>query len=156
MRELPIAYGNSRLAKTWINKNARYEDIKERLRVPIRTTESAEEYAHMVKSDRDEAKDHGGFVFGSLIGGRRKKDTVASRSGLCYDGDHIDRAFLDCFETVCPYNAVLYSTHSHTPEEPRVRIAMPATRDMTPDEFVAVSRYVAQEMGIDSSTSARI
>ena len=149
MRELPIAYGNSRLAKTWINKNARYEDIKERLRVPIRTTESAEEYAHMVKSDRDEAKDHGGFVFGSLIGGRRKKDTVASRSGLCYDGDHIDWAFLDCFETVCPYNAVLYSTHSHTPEEPRVRIAMPATRDMTPDEFVAVSRYVAQEMGID-------
>lgn len=149
MRELPIAYGNSRLAKTWINKNARYEDIKERLRVPIRTTESAEEYAHMVKSDRDEAKDHGGFVFGSLIGGRRKKDTVASRSGLCYDGDHIDRAFLDGFETLCPYNAVLYSTHSHTPEDPRVRIAMPATRDMTPDEFVAVSRYVAQEMGID-------
>ena len=149
MRELPIAYGNSRLAKTWINKNAWYEDIKERLRVPIRTTESAEEYAHMVKSDRDEAKDHGGFVFGSLIGGRRKKDTVASRSGLCYDGDHIDRAFLDSFETLCPYNAVLYSTHSHTPEDPRVRIAMPATRDMTPDEFVAVSRYVAQEMGID-------
>ena len=30
-----------------------------------------------------------------------------------------------------------------------MRIAMPATRDMTPEEFVAVSRYVAQEMGID-------
>ena len=149
MRELPVAYGNSRQAKTWVNKSARYEDIKARLRVPIRTTESAEEYAHMAKSDRDNAKDHGGFVFGSLIGGRRKKDTVAVRSGLCYDGDHITREFLDGFETVCPYNAVLYSTHSHTPEEPRVRIAMPATRDMTPEEFVAVSRYVAQEMGID-------
>lgn len=149
MRQLPIAYGNSRQAKTWINKNASYGDIKARLRVPIRTTESVEEYARMVKSDRDNAKDHGGFVFGSLIGGRRKKDTVASRSGLCYDGDHIDRAFLDAFESACPYNAVLYSTHSHTPEDPRVRIAMPAIRDMTPEEFVAVSRYVAQEMGID-------
>lgn len=69
MRELPIAYGNSRQAKTWVNKTARYEDIKARLRVPIRTTESVEEYARMVKGDRDNAKDHGGFVFGSLIGG---------------------------------------------------------------------------------------
>ena len=149
MRDLPIAYGNSRLAKIWVNKTAKYEDIKERLRVPIRTTESVEEYARMIKADRDSAKDHGGFVLGSLIGGRRKKDTVASRSGLCYDGDHIKREFLDNFEDACPYNAVLYSTHSYTEEEPRVRIAIPATRDMAPEEFVAVSRYVAQEMGID-------
>lgn len=149
MRDLPIAYGNSRLAKTWVNKTTKYEEIKARLRVPIRTMESVEEYARMVKGDRDNAKDHGGFVFGTLTGGRRKMDTVASRSGLCYDGDHITRDFLDNFETTCPYNAVLYSTHSYTEEDPRVRVAMPATRDMTPEEFVAVSRYVAQEMGID-------
>ena len=149
MRELPIAYGNSRQAKKWINKNTTYQDIKARLRVPVRTTESVEEYARMVKSDRDDAKDHGGFVFGSLNGGRRKMENVAARSGLCFDGDHVTQEFLNNFEANCPYNAVLYSTHSHTPEAPRVRIAMPATRDITPEEFVAVSRYVAQEMGID-------
>ena len=45
MRDLAIAYGNSRQAKNWVNKTIRYEDLKERLKVTIRTAESAEEYA---------------------------------------------------------------------------------------------------------------
>ena len=40
MRELNIAYGNNRQAKRWVNKTIRFDDLKERLRVPIRTTES--------------------------------------------------------------------------------------------------------------------
>ena len=149
MRYLPIAYGNSRQAKTWVNKTTTFPDLKAKLKVPIRTSETAEEYAKMVKADKDNAKDHGGFVFGSLIGGRRNKNSVACRSGICLDGDRITKEFLDDFETKCPYAAVLYTTHSHTEETPRARIAIPTTRDMTPEEFVAISRYVAQEMGID-------
>lgn len=72
MRELNIAYGNNRQAKRWVNKTIRFDDLKERLRVPIRTTESAEEYAKMSRAQRDTAKDHGGFVAGVLKGGRRK------------------------------------------------------------------------------------
>lgn len=78
MRELNIAYGNNRQAKRWVNKTIRFDDLKERLRVPIRTTESAEEYAKMSRAQRDTAKDHGGFVAGVLKGGRRKVDTVWS------------------------------------------------------------------------------
>ena len=44
MRKLNIAYGNNRQAKRWVNKTIKFDDLKERLRVPIRTTESAEEY----------------------------------------------------------------------------------------------------------------
>ena len=40
MRNLPIAYGNSRQAKTWVNKTTSFTDLKERLKVPIRTSES--------------------------------------------------------------------------------------------------------------------
>lgn len=80
MRDLAIAYGNSRQAKKWVNKTIQYDDLKARLKVTIRTTESAEEYAKMSKTQRDAAKDHGGFVAGVLAGGRRKVDTVESRS----------------------------------------------------------------------------
>ena len=45
MRELSIAYGNSRSAKQWSNKTVRFEELKERLKVTIRTSESAEESA---------------------------------------------------------------------------------------------------------------
>ena len=67
MRELNIAYGNNRQAKRWVNKTIRFDDLKERLKVTIRTTESAEEYAKMSRAQRDAAKDHGGFVAGVLL-----------------------------------------------------------------------------------------
>lgn len=50
MRDLAIAYGNNRQAKKWVNKTIRFDDLKERLKVTIRTTESAEEYAKMSKA----------------------------------------------------------------------------------------------------------
>ena len=149
MRDLAIAYGNNRQAKKWINKTTKYEDLKERLKVTIRTTESAEEYARMSKAQRDAAKDHGGFVGGVLAGGRRKVDTVESRSMIALDGDRIDTDFLDNYETNAPYTSFLYTTHSHTPDNPRVRLIFPLTRDITAEEFVAVSRYLAQMLGID-------
>ena len=150
MRELAIAYGNSRQAKKWVNKTITFDVLKERLKTTIRTTESAEEYAKMPKAGRDAAKDHGGFVGGALKGGRRKTDTVELRSMIALDGDRIEKEFLDNYEMVTPYTSVLYTTHSSTPENPRVRIIFPLARDVTPEEFVAVSRYVAQALGIDN------
>ena len=149
MRNLAIAYGGNRLAKTWVNKTTTFEDLKERLKVPLRTPESAEDYAKFSKAQKDAAKDHGGFVAGVLEGGRRKIDMVASRSMIALDGDRIDMAFLQNYESTTPYTSVLYSTHSHAPDNPRVRAIFPLTRDVTPEEFVAVSRYVAETLGID-------
>lgn len=149
MRDLAIAYGNSRQAKKWVNKTIRYADLKERLKVTIRTAESAEEYAKMSKAQRDAAKDHGGFVCGALKGGRRKVDAVELRSMVALDGDRIDRSFLDTYEQNAPYTSCLYTTHSSTEENPRARLVFPLTRDITSEEFVVVSRYLAQMMGID-------
>lgn len=149
MRDLAIAYGNSRQAKNWVNKTIRYEDLKERLKVTIRTAESAEEYAKMSKAQRDAAKDHGGFVGGALKGGRRKVDAVELRSMIALDGDRIDKAFLDDYETNASYTSCLYTTHSSTEANPRVRLVFPLLRDVTSEEFVAVSRYLAQMLGID-------
>ncbi len=149
MRELAIAYGNNRQAKKWVNKTTSFDELKERLKVTIRTTESAEEYARFSKAKKDNAKDHGGFVAGALKGGRRKIDTVELRSMVALDGDRIDKTFLENYETSTPYTSVLYTTHSSTDENPRVRLIFPLTRDVTPEEFVAVSRYLAQMLGID-------
>jgi putative DNA primase/helicase len=149
VRNLAIAYGNSRQAKKWTNKTVTFDELKERLKVTIRTIESAEEYAKFSKAQKDNAKDHGGFVAGVLKGGRRKVDAVESRSMIALDGDRINKAFLDSCETDVPYASAIYTTHSSTGENPRVRLIFPLTRDVTPDEFVAVSRYLAQMLGID-------
>lgn len=151
MRELAIAYGNNRQAKKWVNKTISYDDLKARLKVTIRTTESAEEYAKMSKAQRDSAKDHGGFVGGVLKGGRRKVDTVELRSMIALDGDRIDKAFLDNYESNAPYASCLYTTHSSTPDHPRVRLRIADEDRISFTKFArdSVSYAVASRFKLD-------
>ena len=149
MRDLPIAYGNSCFAKIWANKTTTWGELCEKLKTTIRTIDTVEEYPKLKKDDRDRAKDKGGFVGGSLKGNRRKRDTVSCRSMLTMDADHAEVGFIDHFVADCPYVSCLYTTHGHTPEQPRFRIVVPLTRDVTPDEFVALARYFAADWGID-------
>ena len=149
MRNLPIAYGNSCYAKTWANKTTTWNELCERLKNTVRTTETVEEYPRMKKDDRDRAKDKGGFVGGHLKGNRRKRETVVCRSILTMDADHAESDFISRFTSECRFASCLYTTHGHTPEQPRCRIVVPLTRDITPDEYVALARYFAAEWGID-------
>lgn len=149
MRNLPIAYGNSCYAKKWSNKTTTFDDLCARLEHTAYTTETAEEYPKLSKADRDRVKDKGGFVGGQLKDNRRKRENVVCRSMLTHDADHAEEGFIDRFTSECKYAAALYTTHGHTPEAPRVRIIVPLTRDVTPDEFTAIGRYFAEEWGID-------
>ena len=97
MRNLPVAYGNSCFAKTWTNKSTTFDELCVRLEQTIRTTESAEEYPALTKTERDRIKDKGGFVGGQLRDNRRKRENVACRSMLTLDCDHADVGFIDRF-----------------------------------------------------------
>ena len=149
MRKLSIAYGSSCHAKRWVNQQVTFDELCERLSQTVRTPETVEEYPKLPKSERDRAKDKGGFVGGKLKGGRRKRDMVEGRSMLTQDADHAGIGFIDSYEMLCPYASCLYTTHGHTPEAPRVRVVVPLTRDVTPDEYAAISRFFAAEWGID-------
>ena len=148
MRDLKIAYGNSRHSKFWSNKMTAFEDLCERLKTPIRTSETSAEYPKLPKPQRDSIKDKGGFVAGHLRGNRRKVDHVDCRSMLVYDLDFATPGFVRNIKDEITYKGCVYSTHSHMPDKPRVRVILPAKRDMTPDEHNAVSRFTAQELGI--------
>ena len=149
MRNLKIAYGNSRYAKKWSNKTITFDELCGRLENTIRTPETAEEYPKLTKEERDNIKDKGGFVGGSLLGGQRKQKTVECRSMLTHDADRANPGFIGRYLTESKYASCIYTTHGHTPSAPRVRIITPLTRDVTPDEYVALSRFIAADVGID-------
>lgn len=149
MRELKIALGNSRQAKFWSNKTMSFENICDRLKTPIRTTETAEEYAKLPKPKRDEIKDKGGFVGGHLRDNLRKVGNVDCRSLWTPDVDNATPEFIAALEKKLTFKCAVYSTHSHTPEAPRLRIVAPFARDVSADEFVAISRFMAAGLGID-------
>ena len=149
MRNLAIAYGGSCHAKQWSNKTITFDELCERLKTTVRTPETVAEYQKMKKSDRELAKDKGGFVGGQLAGGRRKNESIISRSMLTLDADSAPTGFIDLYCNKAAYASCLYTTHSHTSESVRVRIIIPLTRDVTPEEYIAVSRYFANDWCID-------
>lgn len=146
---MKIAYGNSRMDKKWKNTDISWEDFCSRVKTTQRTTETVEEYRKMRKGGQDSIKDVGGFVGGHLKDGRRKKGNVLSRSMLTLDMDYGTRTIWEEISTFFPYQCCIYSTHKHTPENPRLRLIIPLFRDVGEEEYAAVSRMVAKEIGID-------
>jgi predicted P-loop ATPase len=135
--------------KKWKNSDISWEDFCSRVKTTQRTTETVEEYRKMKKGGQDSIKDVGGFVGGHLKDGRRKKGNVLSRSMLTLDMDYGTSSIWGEICTFFPYQCCIYSTHKHTPENPRLRLIIPLSRDVGEEEYAAVSRMAAKEVGID-------
>lgn len=146
---MKIAYGNSRMEKKWKNNEISWDDFCKRVSTTQTTTETVEEYRKMTKPQQDNIKDVGGFVGGHLRGGRRKTGTVLCRSMLTLDMDHGTPDVMDELSMFNSHEMCVYSTHKHTPEAPRLRLIMPLKRDVSEDEYPALARKVAQEIGMD-------
>lgn len=147
--KLYVSTGNSRMDKKWNGCEMEFDDFRDRVSVTIRTAETVEQYRKLPKVKQDDIKDVGGFVLGRLKGGRRKKDSVISRSAITLDMDYGTDGILDEIEMFHDMKVLAYSTHKHTSENPRLRLIIPVTREMTPDEYGAVSRMLAKDIGIE-------
>lgn len=147
--KLQIATGNSRMEKRWNNVEMELDEFIERISHTIRTAETVEQYMKMTKAKQDAIKDVGGYVAGRLKGGRRKKDSVEYRTMIVEDMDHAVPGVIEQIEMLYNYRCLIYSTHKHTPENPRYRLAIPLSRPVSPDEYVAIARKVAEDIGIE-------
>ena len=146
---MKIAVGNSRMDKKWKNRDISWEDLCARVGSTIRTTETVEEYRKLKKGVQDNIKDVGGFVGGQLREDRRKNGMVLCRSMLTLDMDYGKPGVWDEIDLLHDFQCCVYSTHKHTPEHPRLRMIIPLARDITEEEYPAVARMVAKEIGID-------
>ena len=139
-KKLLIAIGRSRKAAQWQNKEMLWSEFLDKLANTTRTRETVNDYAAMTKAERDNVKDVGGFVGGYLKNGRRSSASVVNRCLVCLDADNADTGLLDDLDMTFINAYALYSTHSHTPEKMRLRLIVPLSRTVTPDEYAAVSR----------------
>lgn len=147
-RKLLIAIGRSRKASQWQNKEMMWSEFLDKLATTTRTRETVTDYAAMSKADRDTVKDVGGFVGGYLKNGRRNNASVVNRCMLCLDADNADPGLMDDLDMTFINAYALYSTHSHTSEKMRLRLIIPLMRTVTPDEYAAVARRVADDLNL--------
>ena len=148
--KIKIARGKNRFEKFWKNSEIEWLDLVDELSQTTRTRETFGEFMNMKKSEQDNIKDVGGFVCGYLENGKRGTNSVKSRSVVTLDGDFAPTNFLDIVEL--NYDGIeycIYSTHKHTPEKPRLRVLFPLNREVNPEEYEAIARKIAHDIGID-------
>lgn len=147
--KINIAVGRSSESKLWKNKSFLYSDFVKKISENTVTNETYKEFISSNKQEQGKIKDVGGYVGGYLRNGRRNPKNVVHRQILTLD---IDFAHLDFWvDFTLQFNnaAIIHATHKHSPATPRYRLLMPLNREVTPDEYVAVARQVAGQIGID-------
>ena len=143
-----ISIGKSRKDIRWHNTDISWSEFIEKLKEPHRTHETVREYKSMSKDEQGRAKDIGGFVGGALSSGRRKSANVLNRSMVTLDlDDAAPQAWSDA--AVWGWTMAMYSTHSHTPERPRMRMVFPLDRTVSVDEYQAIARRIGEYIGIE-------
>ena len=144
-----IAVGSGRKEINWKNREWTWGQFLNKIKETRRTNETMAEYRKASKSRQDEIKDVGGFVGGYINGGRRNKGSVMERTMATLDIDFATGDIWDDFCLLFNCAAVVYSTHKHTPDTPRLRLIIPFSRPVTPAEYQAICRYVTAVIGID-------
>lgn len=150
-RQLTISIGASRKDTSWKPQSITIGELWERLRTPVKGVETLTQYLALKKSQQDDLKDVGGFVAGTLNGGRRKADAVTGRDIVTLDFDTIPAygtdGIIQAVENMnCGY--CIYSTRKHMQTAPRLRILIPLDRTVTADEYEPIARHIAAQIGI--------
>lgn len=146
---LNIATGKSAKSRIWKNQNISWTDLAAKLSQTVKTGETLKEFLACPKDDQLAIKDVGGFVGGYLKNGRRKPANVVYRQLLTLDIDFANMDFWDDFTMFYTCAAVLHSTHKHREASPRLRLIIPLDREVTREEYEAIGRRVAGDLGID-------
>src|SRR5690554_2922018 len=150
MNELDISFGKHRADTAWKPEYLTWDEFVDRMRKVRRTAETVAQYDKMSNLQWGKVKDGPAFVGGMVRSGRRKKENLDSRSLITLDVDHADDGFLFSVELMLGGSAYLiYSTHSHRPDKPKYRLIVLPDRTMSPDECAAVSRKLAEQIGMD-------
>jgi putative DNA primase/helicase len=92
---------------------------------------------------------HGWYIPAEFNPVYRDSENFVARHAITFDFDHVDTTTWDEALNVWSDLAfAIYTTFSHRSDRPRFRVVMPLSRPAGYDEFQAVARQVATDIGI--------
>lgn len=146
---LNIAEGLSVTSKSWKNVKITWANLVERLATPTITPETYKKFMSANKAEQGHIKDVGGFVGGFLTNGKRDKTNVLYRQLITLDVDFSHSNFWWDFTMLFDCTAIIHSTHKSCLEKPRHRLIIPLDREVSQEEYQAISRKIAGDLNIE-------
>lgn len=147
--KIQIAVAQSAARKRFRNKSISWTGFVDKLSDPQRTHETYKEYMAMTKGEQSNIKDVGGYVAGYLADGIRNKTSVVSRSMLTLDLDFAPYGIEDDITAFIGCEYVLHSTHKHSKDNPRYRLIIPLSTEVTREQYEPIARKVAELLDIE-------
>ncbi len=133
----------SAISKSWT-------DIVERLNKSKPTKETAEQYARMDPTKKAKLKDTGYFIGGQYAKSGIRHGMPEFRVLLALDMDYGPKNYAAVLaDKLEGFEFIAHSTHSHTEDSPRLRIVLPLLDELPAEKYVALSRLLADRIGIE-------
>ena len=151
-RKLMVSTAGGRKATYWPKSEIMWSDFAEKLKTPVQSPETMEQYLALSKNRQSDLKDVGGFVGGTFLNDRRKSVYVQGRDLLTLDLDNIPAGQTEnILKRVSGLGcaAVVYSTRKHVGYAPRLRVILPLDRTATADEYEPAARKAASLIGME-------
>lgn len=146
---MKIAIGSSRTSLHWESADIEWSELIKRFSSTTYTKETMAEYAGMPKDRKTDIKDVGGLVGGELKGTQRKNEFIMNRCILALDIDYGSTDTWDEITTMCDWECLMHTTHSHTPDKPRYRLYFPLSKPCQRDQYAPIGRMVASMLNIE-------
>lgn len=146
---IEISTGLSATTKTWKSVKTKWSKLVTKLSKATKTQETYAQFMKASKADQGTIKDVGGFVGGRLNKGLRRKDSVLYKTLVTLDIDYSYTEFWWDFQMLFECAAVIHSTHKSSNSKPRHRLIIPLSREVTVEEYQAISRKIAGDLNID-------
>ena len=150
-KKIIISAAESRKATHWPAREMMWGDFLDRLSAPPRSSETLVAYLRLPKAKQDDLKDVGGYVGGKVDGNRTARN-IKDRCLITLDLDNLP---MDSTDDICKKihslgcGYAIYSTRKHEPLKPRLRIILPLSREVTPDEYEPIARKIAEIIGME-------
>lgn len=146
-RAMVVYITNNRKAKVYQAAPMSLQELFDRLKVSQPIPYTIEAYKDLKKAQRDDLKDIGGYVLGELKDGRRRSGCVLTRCAAVLDADNVPSGGTEEFirrVMALPVCCCVYSTASHCPQAPRLRVVIPFAEDLPAEQYQPVTRLLCQ------------
>jgi P4 family phage/plasmid primase-like protien len=151
-RKFRIAVGSSRKSVHLRNKSVPWQTLLNKLSEIPESKETYDEYMAMSQEEQAEIKDVGFFIGGAFKPSIRKKANLLFRSVIALDVDHVEswdqEDFYDTY-TRLGFHFAIHSTHKHSHPDPRLRLVVPLSKDIWPEQYEYIARYIANLSDMD-------
>lgn len=145
-----LATGLSVNSKKWKNTKISWHEFLSKIAQPVVTKEKYTDFIKAPKAEQSKIKDVGGFVGGFLVNGLRKKSNILNRQLIALDIDFSNSSLWWNFTLLYDCAAAIHSTHKSCSKKPRHRLLIPLAREVSAEEYQAITRFIANELNIDA------